>query len=206
MALPGGRASSDRRMQAGGGSGRSSTPAEATCRGCSGSGDDGVRRSSSAAAAPSRGEFPCGPDHRPGSRSLRALRARLRALPRLRAAARPRAGERAGPDRNARIPKPCTRRAHGTSARLPACRVPNAAVDALLRRLSAARHARRPPHRVRQLAPRRARASISSSCATVCSPFIVVMPPGSPSTYDRATEWANGPAPTRTGSRISRTI
>jgi enterochelin esterase-like enzyme len=26
-------------------------------------------------------------------------------------------------------------------------------------------------------------------------PFIVVMPPGSPSTYDRATEWANGPAP-----------
>jgi len=25
-------------------------------------------------------------------------------------------------------------------------------------------------------------------------PFIVVMPPGSPSTYDRATEWANGPA------------
>jgi predicted esterase len=26
------------------------------------------------------------------------------------------------------------------------------------------------------------------------SPFIVVMPPGSPSTYDRATEWANGPA------------
>jgi enterochelin esterase-like enzyme len=26
-------------------------------------------------------------------------------------------------------------------------------------------------------------------------PLIVVMPPGSPSTYDRATEWANGPAP-----------
>jgi S-formylglutathione hydrolase FrmB len=25
-------------------------------------------------------------------------------------------------------------------------------------------------------------------------PLIVVMPPGSPSTYDRATEWANGPA------------
>ncbi len=26
-------------------------------------------------------------------------------------------------------------------------------------------------------------------------PFIVAMPPGSPGTYDRATEWANGPAP-----------
>ena len=26
-------------------------------------------------------------------------------------------------------------------------------------------------------------------------PLIVVMPPGSPSTYDRATEWADGPAP-----------
>ena len=37
--------------------------------------------------------------------------------------------------------------------------------------------------------------------ASTTQPMIVVMPPGSPSTYNRATQWANGPGRGRTGSR-----
>ena len=128
-----------------------------------------------------------------GARPLRALRPRLRALPRIRTAGCDGAARPAGADRDADVQQPLARRATERAlVYLPAAyrRQPGLRFPVAYLLHGTPGDPRTAFVNSLHVAPRLDLLILRHDVR----PLIVVMPPGSPSTYDRATEWANGPA------------
>ena len=157
-------------------------------------GDSAVRRALGAASASARGDGARRRRDGARARPLRALRPRLRALPRLRTAGRDGAARRSrgGSPRSTFRSPSLGGRTERALVYLPAAyrRQPGLRFPVAYLLHGTPGDPRTAFVNSLHVAPRLDLLILRHRVR----PLIVVMPPGSPSTYDRATEWANGPA------------